>query len=112
MKRNEWKPWIRLLLEKEQFYVPTAGLYGLRGFLTQYKKDSLRWVIAAALSVAKWHPENSERGLGHCGLCQMDVLLTKPPDNTTECTNCPYCKMFGDCSAPSRLCQTLRAAQR
>jgi hypothetical protein len=77
-KRVEaWKPWIKL--------VECGNVWKILGEMP----DSLRPLIAVALSVAKWHPSRGKMvGGGNCGLC---IVYYK----CASCIECPLCKKTG-----------------
>jgi len=96
-----WAPWIEIHNK--------ARLLGMDGssrllyhLLKRYQDDPLISVIAAALSVAKWHPQNPMEpiagGGADCGFCLLDIVLNSPD---YDCSICPYAKRFGFCCVPA-----------
>jgi hypothetical protein len=82
MKDKQWAPWIELV----------------RGYWWSLLSDDMpeRWkrVVAAALAVAKWHPDNPNRGNAECSWCAYQVNKTgHSVINGIACINCPVkCK--------------------
>ncbi len=80
MKKSDkqWQPWIRKVNNHE-----------LRSTLLRTPKD-MRSLVAAALSVAKWHPTRLVRGgSDSCGLC---VFWSQ-----ADCGKCPLVKRRQRC---------------
>jgi hypothetical protein len=115
-----WEPWIRLLKS-----INPGGTGALYDLLWRHgKTPSERWVIGAALSVAKWHPLTvwhpltlRRGGAGYCGLClaslpesylDLPAYAILPPD----CQNCPLHRLGHSCLNNQRQTTGLYAAWR
>ena len=62
---SAWQPWIQLVNDSVE---ESADDWGFADALSALP-SRFRRVVAAAYSVAKWHPENPIRGDGSCGWC-------------------------------------------
>lgn len=64
-EKNDWDAWIEL--QQKGFMI--------RNVLEQYP-EYMHKAVVLALSVAKWHPNNPERGYGLCAVCdyQAEIL--------------------------------------
>jgi hypothetical protein len=79
---EQWKPWIDLLEERDG---------SLRELLADAHPSVVN-LVAAALSVAKWHPGYEHRGWAECGLCALHFI------DRMVCDECPLDAMFGNCN--------------
>jgi len=60
-----------------------------------------RSAFAAALSVAKWRPDNPNRGSGDCGMCSLY-------DKESDCSTCPLKAVDRDCNEEGSLFDLVR----
>ena len=91
-EKNDWDPWIKLQ-KSEDFW----NYSNFSNFIEEYPKHMQKAAVLA-MTIAKWHSRNSNRGYGHCAACIWCC--------GRNCTSCYAHKVCGfDGSLYAQFCQ-------
>lgn len=94
MKRWTWKKLIKIVNRSTKWWDYDSSIYDV----LDETPPKYRAALAAALSVAKWHPDRKTlRGDGDCGLCAF-LEFTPKGYRETSCDTCPLLKRGNCCN--------------